>query len=76
MLGVTQTFESEWAACSHPGTDAVGHHCLPREDRSEASLPSSTDRHHRVTCPQTNKGPIIIYWQHELADFESQQWRI
>lgn len=59
VLGSTQTFEPQWAACSHPGTHAASHHRLPREGLSEASLPSSSDRCHRVTGPQTNKGSAI-----------------
>ena len=60
VLGVGHTLKPEWAACSHPGTNAVGNHLLVTEDHSKTSLPSSRDRRHRVTCPQTNQRPRII----------------
>ena len=39
MLGVAHMLESQWAALSHPGTDAAGNDRLSTEDRSKASLP-------------------------------------
>ncbi len=40
MLGVVHTFKSEWAACSHPRTDAACNNRLSTEDCFKASLPS------------------------------------